>query len=92
VIGEMVARVGGREVDAHRRELNDFIPTSGLFDATVDFAELTADRPPAARGRSSSRAAPAAPAAPADYLHPNRAAYQAMGLAAAEVVLGTRAG
>jgi lysophospholipase L1-like esterase len=86
VIGEMVARVGGREVDAHRRELNDFIPTSGLFDATVDFAELTADRPPAARGRSSSRAAPA------DYLHPNRAAYQAMGLAAAEVVLGTRAG
>jgi len=89
VIGEMVARVGGREVDAHRRELNDFILTSGLFDATVDFAELTTDRPPAARGQSASRAAPAAPA---DYLHPSRAAYQAMGLAAAAVVLGTRAG
>jgi lysophospholipase L1-like esterase len=70
----------GPIVDANRKVLNQFIRTSGLFDGVVDFDAATLD--PA----TNNMKAPYLPNSqftqlPWDYLHPNHAGYNAMGLA-----------
>ncbi len=78
------ATFGGAEVNAHRMRLNAFILTSGTFDATADFAAATTDP---ATGTLYARFVPNSGGTAGDYLHLNRAAYQAMGVAAANAVL-----
>ena len=73
-----LANYGTPETDAQRRAVNDFIRTSGVFDAVVDFAAATED--PA----DPSRLLPAydtntSVGGPGDHLHPNRAGFLAMG-------------
>jgi lysophospholipase L1-like esterase len=75
-----LANYGTAETDEQRRAVNDFIRTSGTFDAVVDFAAATAD--PA----DPSRLLPAydtnsSVGGPGDHLHPNRAGFLAMGSA-----------
>jgi lysophospholipase L1-like esterase len=75
-----LANYGTAETDAERRAVNDFIRTSGQFDAVVDFAAATED--PA----DPSRLLPAydtntSVGGPGDHLHPNRAGFLAMGSA-----------
>jgi lysophospholipase L1-like esterase len=75
-----LANYGTAETDAQRRAVNDFIRTSGAFDAVVDFAAATED--PA----DPSRLLPAydtnsSVGGPGDHLHPNRAGFLAMGAA-----------
>ena len=73
-----LANYGTAETDEQRRAVNDFIRTSGAFDAVVDFAAATED--PA----DPSRLLPAydtntSVGGPGDHLHPNRAGFLAMG-------------
>jgi lysophospholipase L1-like esterase len=75
---ESLANYGTAETDARRRAVNDFIRTSGMFDAVADFSAATED--PANPGRllpdydtNSSLGGPG------DHLHPNRAGFLAMG-------------
>ena len=75
-----LANYGTAETDAQRRGVNDFIRTSGVLDAVVDFAAATED--PA----DTSRLLPAydtntSVGGPGDHLHPNRAGFLAMGSA-----------
>jgi lysophospholipase L1-like esterase len=79
------ASYGSAQTDAYRKQLNTFILTSGIFDATVDFAAVTTDP---STGSLEAPFVPNSEGSAGDYLHPNRAGYQAMGTAAAEVVLG----
>ncbi|WP_432570206.1 GDSL-type esterase/lipase family protein [Kineococcus sp. SYSU DK005] len=68
---------GSARTDAERREINDFIRSSDVFDAVADFAAATED--PA----DPSRLLPAydtntSVGGAGDGLHPNRAGFQAM--------------
>ncbi|WP_100501726.1 SGNH/GDSL hydrolase family protein [Geodermatophilus chilensis] len=77
---EGLANYGTAETDEQRRAVNDFIRTSGVFDAVVDFAAATED--PA----DPSRLLPiydtnTSVGGPGDHLHPNRAGFLAMGSA-----------
>jgi len=81
---DLAARIGGFEVDGYRGELNEFIRSSGVFDAVVDFAAVTTDP---ASGTLKPQFQLDSGGYAADYLHPNRAAYQVMGQAAADAVL-----
>ena len=69
----------GAVIDGFRQQINQFIRTSGLFDGVVDFDAATLD--PA----TGNMKAPYLPNSqftqlPWDYLHPNHAGYNAMGL------------
>jgi lysophospholipase L1-like esterase len=82
---QLAAQYGSAQTDAYRRTLNRFILTSGLFNATADFAAVTTDP------RTGTLYAPFVPnseGSAGDYLHPNRAGYQAMGVSAANAVFG----
>src|SRR5215467_8465704 len=70
----------GPAIDADRMILNDFIRTSGLFDGVVDFDEATLDP---ATGNMKAEFLPNSQFTqlPWDYLHPNHAGYNAMGMA-----------
>lgn len=57
--------------------------TSGTFDATADFAAVTTDP---STGSLYAPFVPNSEGSAGDYLHPNRAGYQAMGVEAAKVV------
>ncbi|WP_175084638.1 GDSL-type esterase/lipase family protein [Candidatus Frankia nodulisporulans] len=81
---ELAAHIGGRQVDQYRRELNEFILTSGIFDATADLAAAVTDP---ATGTLPAPFVPSSAGSAGDYLHPNRAAYQVMGRVAADAVL-----
>jgi lysophospholipase L1-like esterase len=75
-----LANYGTAETDEQRRAVNDFIRTSGAFDAVVDFAAVTEN--PA----DPSRLLPAydtnsSVGGPGDHLHPNRAGFLTMGSA-----------
>lgn len=77
--------VGSAKQNRNRQTINRFILTSGLFDGTADFAAVTTDPD------TSALKAPFVPnsaGSAGDYLHPNRAGYQAMGQAAAEAIGG----
>ncbi|MCM3882686.1 GDSL-type esterase/lipase family protein [Frankia sp. R82] len=85
---ELIAHIGGPQLDRHRRELNEFILTSGVFDATADLAGAVTDP---ATGTLRAPFVPSSAGSAGDYLHPNRAAYQVMGRVAADAVLTLRA-
>ncbi len=70
---------GSPEEDAARRTYNDFVRTSSIFDAIVDFDRVTSDP---ATGRMRPEFIPDSTiGGTGDALHPNRAGYQAMAAA-----------
>jgi lysophospholipase L1-like esterase len=69
----------GPETDAKRKALNEFIRTSGLFDAVADFDQATLD--PATGELRPEFVPESTTGGRGDKLHPNRAGYQAMGMA-----------
>lgn len=60
-----------------RQALNNFIRTSGLFDAVADFDRATAD--PQTGGLRAEFVPESTTGGAGDRLHPNRAGYAAMG-------------
>ena len=77
--GSSSAAHGFPEQDAKRKALNEFIRTSGLFDAVIDFDKVTLD--PATGGLKPEFVPDSTTGGPGDKLHPNRAGYLAMGMA-----------
>jgi len=73
----------GPVVDANRLILNQYIRTPGSFDGVVDFDAATRDPNPASLGNLRPEYLPNSQFTqlPWDYLHPNHAGYNAMGLA-----------
>ena len=67
---------GSAQTNVYRKQLNDFIRTSGIFDGVVDFDAVTIDR---ANGALKPEFVLDSNGGPGDYLHPNRIGYQAMG-------------
>jgi lysophospholipase L1-like esterase len=74
-LGEQYA-AGYAKADAGRKQLNDFIRTSGTFDAVIDFEAAIIDP---ATGGMKDQYAPNSMGGPGDYLHPNHGGYLAMG-------------
>jgi lysophospholipase L1-like esterase len=70
----------GPVVDGHRKTLNQFIRTSKLFDAVIDFDQATLD-PATGNMRAAYLPNSQFTQLPWDYLHPNHAGYNAMGAA-----------
>ena len=70
----------GPLVDAQRQVLNQYIRTSGLFDGVVDFDAAVLD-PATANMKSQYLPNSQLTELPWDYLHPNHAGYNAMGMA-----------
>ena len=80
----LAEQYGNTQTDAYRRTLNNFIRTSGIFDGIADFDAVTTDP------RTGTLYAPFVPnseGSAGDYLHPNRAGYQTMGVTAANAVV-----
>ena len=74
----------GRETDTKRKALNEFVRTSpsssnGLFDGVTDFDQVTLD--PKTGELRPEFVPESTTGGPGDKLHPNRAGYQAMGMA-----------
>jgi lysophospholipase L1-like esterase len=67
---------GTPEVDARRRQVNDFIRSGALFDGVADFDRATLD--PATGAMRVEFQPSSSIGGPGDKLHPNRAGYQAM--------------
>ena len=69
----------GAVIDGYRKQINQYIRTSGLFDGVVDFDQATLDP---ATGNMKAEFLPNSQFTqlPWDYLHPNHAGYNAMGL------------
>ena len=78
-LGSSSAAHGFPEQDAKRKELNDFIRTSGTFDAVIDFDKVALD--PQTGGLKAEFVPESTTGGPGDKLHPNRAGYLAMGMA-----------
>jgi lysophospholipase L1-like esterase len=78
-LGATNAAHGSAEEDKKRRELNDWIRTSGTFDAVIDFDAATLD--PATGGLRPEFIPDSTAGGPGDRLHPNRAGYLAMAMA-----------
>ncbi len=74
--GSPIGSYGFPKVDAERKKVNDFMRTSGLFDAVADFDAATLDPD------TGAMKAPMQPnqttGGPGELLHPNRVGYQAM--------------
>jgi lysophospholipase L1-like esterase len=70
----------GPVIDGYRKQINAYIRTSGLFDGVVDFDAATLDP---ATGNMKAAYVPNSQFTqlPWDYLHPNHAGYNAMGMA-----------
>jgi lysophospholipase L1-like esterase len=75
---------GSPETQAYGKQLNEFIRTSGIFDAVVDFEAATLDPK---TGVMHEEFVPNSNGGPGDYLHPNRLGLQAMGNAIDPAVL-----
>ena len=68
---------GTAEVDAKRKEYNQFIRSAGIFDGVIDFDVVTFD---ATTGELKAVYQPnSTVGGPGDKIHPNRAGYAAMG-------------
>lgn len=78
------ASYGSSQTNTYRLQLNNFILTSGKFDATADFAAATTDT---STGTLYAAFVPNSEGTAGDYLHPNRFGYQVMGGVAAQAVL-----
>ena len=76
-LGSTSAAHGFKEQDDKRRQLNEFIRTSGVFDGVADFDKVVTDP------QSGAMRAEFVPdntlGGPGDKLHPNRLGYMAMG-------------
>ncbi|HEV3216809.1 MAG TPA: GDSL-type esterase/lipase family protein [Vicinamibacterales bacterium] len=68
---------GTPEAADRRRAVNNFVRTSGLFDAVADFEAATLD--PGTGSLKAEFQPNSSVGGPGDLLHPNRAGYQAMG-------------
>jgi lysophospholipase L1-like esterase len=70
----------GAVIDGYRKQINQYIRTSGLFDGVADFDAAVLDP---ATGNMKAQYLPNSQFTqlPWDYLHPNHAGYNAMGLA-----------
>ncbi|MSQ29141.1 MAG: lysophospholipase [Dehalococcoidia bacterium] len=80
---------GTPTVDAYRRTVNEFIRTSGIFDAVAEFDTSTLD---ATTGELRAEFQPNSTTAAVDKIHPNRAGYLAMGHAVPLEPLAPRGG
>jgi lysophospholipase L1-like esterase len=70
---------GAPAIEAKRQEYNTFIRTAGIFDGVIDFDAVTRDPK---TGELKAEFQPnSSIGVPGDKLHPNRAGYEAMGLA-----------
>ena len=78
-LGATSAVHGSVEEDRKRQALNEWIRTSGTFDAVADFDKATLD--PATGGLRPEFVPDSTAGGPGDRLHPNRAGYLAMGMA-----------
>lgn len=78
-LGSTSAAHGFAEQDEKRKALNEFIRTSGLFDAVADFDGATLDPETGQLRREFVHNTTAG--GPGDKLHPNRLGYLAMGYA-----------
>jgi lysophospholipase L1-like esterase len=79
---------GTPDVDARRKAVNAFIRTPNVFDAVVDFDEVTRDS--ATGGLRPEFQPNSSIGGPGDALHPNRAGYLAMGNAVDVKLFATR--
>jgi len=70
----------GAVIDGYRKQINQYIRTSGLFDGVVDFDAAVLD-PATGNMRAAFLPNSQFTQLPWDYLHPNHAGYNAMGLA-----------
>jgi lysophospholipase L1-like esterase len=70
----------GPVIDGYRQQINHYIRTSGLFDGVVEFDQATLD-PTTGNMRAAYLPNSQFTQLPWDYLHPNHAGYNAMGLA-----------
>jgi lysophospholipase L1-like esterase len=70
----------GPVIDGYRQQINHYIRTSGLFDGVVDFDKATLD-PTTGNMKAAYLPNSQFTQLPWDYLHPNHAGYNAMGLA-----------
>jgi lysophospholipase L1-like esterase len=68
---------GTPEVEARRKEYNNFIRNAGIFDGVVDFDVITLD--PKTGELKAEYQPNSTTGGPGDKLHPNRAGYAAMG-------------
>ena len=78
-LGATNAGHGFPEQDEKRKALNAFIRGSGVFDAVADFDAVITD--PATGAMRAHFVPESTTGGPGDKLHPNRAGYQAMGMA-----------
>jgi lysophospholipase L1-like esterase len=78
-LGSTSAAHGFELQDEKRKKLNDFIRTSGVFDAVADFDRATLDT--TTGGMKPEFVPDSTVGGPGDKLHPNRMGYQAMGMA-----------
>jgi lysophospholipase L1-like esterase len=77
-------RYNSFQTDGYRKQLNNFILTSGIYDGTADYSAATIDP---GTGTLQAPFVPNSEGSAGDYLHPNRAGYQAMGVVGAKAVL-----
>jgi lysophospholipase L1-like esterase len=78
-LGATNAAHGFSEQDEKRKALNEFIRSSGLFDAVIDFDKVTLD--PSTGALKPEFVPDSTVGSPGDKLHPNRAGYLARGTA-----------
>ena len=87
-LGSSSAAHGFPEQDAKRKALNDYIRTSSLFDAVLDFDAATLDQ--GTGGMRAEFVPDSTTGGPGDGLHPNRAGYLSMGSSIDLNVLGVK--
>ena len=77
--GFLASADDGPVIDGYRQQINQYIRTSGLYDGVADFDQATLDP---ATGNMKAEYLPNSQLTqlPWDYLHPNHAGYNAMGL------------
>ncbi|MEI6116102.1 MAG: hypothetical protein WCP99_16235, partial [Burkholderiales bacterium] len=76
-LGSTSAAHGFAEQDQKRKQLNDFIRSSKIFDGVIDFDAVILDP---ATGQMKPEFVPeSTTGGPGDKLHPNRVGYQVMG-------------
>lgn len=80
-LGSSSAAHGFAEQDQKRRALNDFIRSSGVFDAAVDFDAAVLDTGTGTGQMRPDFVPDSTIGGPGDKLHPNRAGYVAMATA-----------
>ena len=78
-LGSTNAAHGSTEEDQKRKDLNEFIRHSGVFDGVADFDQATLD--PQTGGLRTEFVPDSTTGSPGDKLHPNRAGYLAMAMA-----------